>query len=445
MRVPQPAIRRRIPSGRGATEQPNAGGDGEAELTARFWLLLVVTGVATGLFGDLMMYVLFSLQHIGFAYHLGSFEAAVEHVSATRRIVDLAIAGAFGGLAWWALRRATAGQRADVDDAAWNGTPLGFWRSFLSGLISEVVIGLGASLGRENAPRLMGGVSGSVLAGWGRLSSGQRRLLVACGAGAGLAAVYNVPLGGALYSAEILMGTLALPTVLPAVACSSIATATAWLYLPEHATYVDVPAYHFTLALMVWCLLAGPVIGLVAAAWVRLVAFVSHHALKGYLLLVGPLGAFVLLGLVGVRYPQLFGNGKDLAHDMFVGSGASLSVLAALFVLKPIMTALCLGSGGSGGLFTPTFSTGAVLGAFLGSAWSLAWTGSPSGAYALVGAAAMLAASTQAPLSALVLVLELTHSGFAVMVPMIAAAVLATLVTRAVDGYSIYTARLSSG
>jgi H+/Cl- antiporter ClcA len=146
---------------------------------------------------------------------------------------------------------------------------------------------------------------------------------------------------------------------------------------------------------------------------------------------------------MGVAYPQLFGNGKDMAHDAFVGVGG-IGLFAVLFVLKPIATGLCLGSGASGGLFTPTLSTGAVLGACLGLAWSMLWGGAAPGAFAMVGASAMIGASMQAPLAALALVLELTHSGFSMLVPMMAATVGATVVARYVDGYSIYSARLSA-
>jgi len=252
-----------------------------------------------------------------------------------------------------------------------------------------------------------------------------------------------VPLGGALFTAEILVGSLSLPTILPALACSSIATMTAWLYLPEHATYVDIPNFRFTASLLVWALLVGPVIGLVASGYVRLIGWVSHHRASGRtMLLVFPV-ALTALGLIGIDYPELFGNGKDMAHSVFLGEGG-LALLAALFVLKPLVTAMCLAAGGSGGLFTPTLSTGAVLGGFLGGAWSLLWPGTSVGAFAMVGAAAMLGASMQAPLAGLVLVLELTHSGFQIMAPMIAAVVIATAVTRHVDGYSIYSARLSA-
>ena len=442
VRVPSPLIGRRLPSGRGATEQPNATGDGDAALTPVFWAMVALTGVAAGLFGDLMMLILFTVQHLAFGYRSGSLESGVEHASDARRLIVLLAAGAFGGIAWFLLRRYTSGEKTELDDVVWgDGARLSFRRSLGTSVISEVVIGMGASIGRENAPKLMGGASASLLAGWARLSAEQRRLLMACGAGAGLAAVYNVPLGGALFTAEIMMGSISLPVVLPALACSWIATATAWLYLPDRATYTGVPDYRFTAPLLAWALLAGPLIGLVASGYIRLIGWVSHHQARGRVAAVAPLVAFGILGLIGFAYPQLFGNGKDMAHDAFLGADG-LILLLALFALKPLVTALCLGSGASGGLFTPTLSTGAVLGGAAGIAWSLAWPGSPAGAYALLGAAAMLGAAMQAPLAGLALVLELTHGGFAIMIPMIAATVTATAVARYVDGYSIYSARL---
>ena len=188
VRVPPPLIRSRLPSGRGATEQPNATGDGDAALTPVFWMMVAATGVAAGLFGDMMMLLLFSVQHLAFGYHAGTLEAAVSRASDARRIVVLLAAGAFGGAAWYLLRRCTPGERTEIDDVVWgDGERLSFRRSLGTSMISEVVIGMGASIGRENAPKLMGGASASLLAGWARLSPAQRRLLMACGGGAGLA------------------------------------------------------------------------------------------------------------------------------------------------------------------------------------------------------------------------------------------------------------------
>jgi len=423
-------------------EQPNVTGDGEAALSPRFWLALVLTGVAAGLLGAALMALLFHIEHAAFGYHTGDLETGVKASSALRRVSSLLIAGAFGGVAWYLLRRYTPGKKSDLDDVLWTRSgQLSVRRSLGTSVISEIVIGLGASLGREAAPKLMGGLSGGLLGRRLGLSAAQQRLLIACGGGAGLAAVYNVPLGGAFFTAEILCGSVSVATMLPALACCGIATVTAWVYLPNRATYLDVPGYHVSAAVLVWALLAGPLIGMAAAAYIRLIGWLSHRRVTGVASLLAPLVAFGALGVLGIGYPQLFGNGKDMAHDVFLGGGG-LGLLLALAALKPAVTALCLASGASGGLFTPVMSTGAVLGGGLGLLWSELWPGTPVGAYAMVGAAAMIGCAMQAPITGLALVLELTHSGFALMTPMIIATVTATVVVRYLDGYSIYSARL---
>src|ERR1700761_3182294 len=207
LRIPQPLIRTRLPSGRGATEQPNVTSDGDTVLSPLFWMVLAATGVAAGLFGDLLMWILFSVEHLTFGFNAGPLEDGVRHASDLRRLISLLVAGLVGSVGWDLLRRYTSGEKSEIDDSIWNGgRQLSFRRSLGTSLISEVVIGMGASLGREAAPKLMGGVSASALATWAHLSVGQRRLLVACGGGAGLAAVYNVPLAGALFTAEVMVG-----------------------------------------------------------------------------------------------------------------------------------------------------------------------------------------------------------------------------------------------
>jgi H+/Cl- antiporter ClcA len=425
-RQPRPLLPHRVRSGRGATEQPNAVDD-VAELTARFWLLIVLTGVAAGLAGVLMLLILHAVEHLA---------------AGSRRIVVLAIGGVVTGVGWYLIRRFMRGERSDLDDALWAGdATLSLRRSFLTSVLSEVAVGVGASLGQEAAPKLLGAASGSLLARWARLSPAQRRLLVACGGGAGMAAIYNVPLGGALITAEVLYGSLTLAVVLPALACSTVATLVAWIYLPNSSTYASIPIYHASAPLVVWSVPAGLAIGLLTVGYVRLIGVVSAHRPTGRRVAIAPASAFALLGVVALRYPEVLGNGRNLAGPVFLGVGTA-GLLLALAVLKPFATALCLGSGAAGGLFTPTLATGAVLGGVLGIGWSQLWPGAPMGAYALVGAAAMLGAGLQAPLAGLVLVIELTGTTLPLVVPMIAATVVATMVARYLDGYSIYSVRL---
>ncbi|MFI5084047.1 MAG: hypothetical protein ACHQCE_23505, partial [Streptosporangiales bacterium] len=106
-RRPQPLLKQRMPSGRGAMEQPNITSGGAGVLTPRFWMMVVLTGIAAGLLGALMMAILFNVQYAAFGYHEGSLQHGVEQASAARRVASLLIAGAFGGVAWFLLRRYT--------------------------------------------------------------------------------------------------------------------------------------------------------------------------------------------------------------------------------------------------------------------------------------------------------------------------------------------------
>lgn len=444
VRTPAPLFRRRLPSARGATEQPNATGDGSAPLTGTFWLMIAGSGVAAGLFGVAMMLVLHGVERLAFGVTGGSFVVGVQQASPLRRIVVLAVAGLVTGIGWYLLRRWTAGESSDLDDEVWTGTAmLSFRRSLGTSVLSEIVVGAGASLGREAAPKLLGAASGSVLARWRTLGPGQRRLLVACGGGAGMAAVYNVPLGGTLITAELLYGSLSLPTVLPALACCGIATTVTWVYLPIGPTYNNIPVYPVAMSHVVFAIVAGPLIGVLSVGYLRLIGWTAFHQVRGRWLLAGPAAAFGVLGVAAAAYPQLLGNGQDLAHRAFItAAGYPVALAAALSLLKPLATALCLGSGASGGLFTPTLATGAVLGALLGTGWTQLWPGSPVGGFALISAAAMIGAAMQAPLAGLTLVIELTHTADTLIVPMVITTMLATTVARTLDGYSIYSSRL---
>lgn len=442
VRQPPPLLAFRVPSGRGATEQPNATGDEGVDLTSRFWVAVVVTGVAAGLFGVLMLLILRTVEHHAYGYSQGDFESGVVHAAASRRIVVLSIGGLVTGLGWYVVRRLMHARNSDLDDSLWAGDALlSIRRSFASSVLSEIAVGVGASLGREAAPKLLGAASGSLVARWVRLTPAQRRLLVACGGGAGMAAIYNVPLGGALLTAEVLYGSMTLPVVLPALACSAIATVVTWIYLPNQFTYLHVPPYRVTASLVVWSIPAGILIGLVTVGFVRLIGVVSAHRPMGWRVAITPAIVFAALGCVALKYPQVLGNGRDMAEPAFLGIGA-IGLLLALAVLKPLVTVACMGSGATGGLLTPTFASGAALGGFLGLAWTHLWSGEPVGAFALVGAAAMLGAGLQAPLTGLVLALEFTGTTNSLILPMVVATVLATTVARYLDGYSIYSVRL---
>jgi H+/Cl- antiporter ClcA len=258
-----------------------------------------------------------------------------------------------------------------------------------------------------------------------------------------MAAAYGVPLGGALFALEVLRGVLALRLVLPALVASLIATAVSWIWLPNAPTY-QIPAYPSSPSIVAWALLAGPTAGVVSVIYVRLIAWADRGKPRGWRRLVAPPLALGLLGVVSIAFPQILGNGKDIAELAFTDQVTSILLLILLFV-KPAATALCLGSGVPGGLFTPSLALGALLGGVLGHAWSWVCPGAPPGLFAVVGAAAVLAATTHGPISAVVLMIELTGHDRSFIVPLILGVATATLVARTIDRRSIYDARFTDG
>jgi CIC family chloride channel protein len=405
-------------------------------------VLNVATGIAAGLGAMAMMGVLRTVQHVALGYHSGEYSAAAARRSDLRVVVVLAVGGLVTGVGLWILRRFAGGTGGEPTEVVWSRSGnLSLLRTLLTGALSEVSVAMGCSIGREAAPQRTGAAAGAFLGRRFSLPAEQRRLLVACGAGAGLGAVYNVPFAGALFSLEIYLGTLSLPLVLPALLSASIATAVSWITLPAHAVYAVPTLANPTVSLMVFAVLLGPVMGVASAGYVRMITWASDRRPKGRLLLVEPVAVFTALGLLALAYPLLLGNGVDLAQFAFTGSAGLLGLLA-LSVLKPLATAACLRSGATGGLFTPTLSFGAVFGALLGHLWILLWAGPLTASYAIVGAAALLTAAIEAPATGIAMTLELTHT-IAVTAPIVVAAVGATLVSRRLEMRSIYSARLT--
>jgi H+/Cl- antiporter ClcA len=287
----------------------------------------------------------------------------------------------------------------------------------------------------------VGAVLANALSDRAHLSDEQRRLLVACGAGAGMSAAYGVPLGGALFALEVLRGVLALRLILPALLACAVAAGVSWLALPNAPTYL-IPAYPSSPSVLTWAVIAGPIAGLVSIGYVHLIAWADRNKPAGWRRLIAPIVALGLLGAAAIQFPQLLGNGKDIAQLAFTNQVAP-GLLVTLLLLRPLSTIFCLGSGVPGGLFTPSLALGALLGGVLGLAWSSVWPGTPPGLYAVLGAAAVLAATTHGPISAVVLMMELTGRDRSFVLPLLLIVVTATVVARTLDPRSIYDARFS--
>lgn len=409
---------------------------------AGFWAAVLLTGAGTGLAAAALTGLLELVQHLAWGGAGLNLLQAAKAGAPWRHVTILAGAGVLTGAGQLLLTRLSSANSIEITEAIWfHAGRLPAWRTLASATLSVVVVGMGAALGREGAPKQAGAVVANALSDRVRLTDEQRQLLVACGAGAGMAAAYGVPLGGALFALEVLRGVLALRFVLPALVTALVATGVSWLFLPDAPTYA-IPAYSGSLSATCWALPAGVAVGLASVGYVRVVAWADANRPRGWRRLLAPVLVLGALGVLSVVRPEVLGNGRDVAELAFLGQVAP-PLLGVLLVLRPVATVLCLGSGTPGGLFTPSLAFGAMLGGVLGAPWAWMWPGVPAGLFALVGAAAMLAATTQGPVSAVVLMMELTGYARGAILPVLLAVAVATLVARTIEPRSIYDARLT--
>lgn len=388
-------------------------------------VVTVLTGIGAGLGGMLLALLLHAIQHLAYGYSIAhvigseSFLSGVTGAEPLRRLAVLTVCGIVAGGGWWALYR-YGRPLVSIRRAVRAADPrMPFVSTTVHALLQIVTVALGSPLGREVAPREIGSLLAGRFAHAVRLTPDDCRLMVACGAGAGLAAVYNVPLGGAIFVLEVLLGTFDMRALIVAVVTSAIAAIVAWLGLGNEHQYT-VPAFVLSTPLVAWSIVCGPLFGFAAYGFVRLTTRARANAPKDWRLPVFALLNFAVIGVLSMGFPQLLGNGKGPASLGFDGT-LTIGLAAVLLVLKVLIEAGSLRAGAEGGLLTPGLANGALLGVVLGGLWSIVWPGASIGGCALIGATAFLAASMQMPITAVVLLLEFTRANHDCLVPMLLA------------------------
>ena len=429
-----------------------------------FFLLIGVVGVVGGLLGAATDLLIGLVQTVLWGSR-GDLLTIVPKVHRWVVVAAPAIGGALVGIILWLSRRRRAGQGGEasgegmamlIEAVALSGGKIAPRPVLINALASIVTVGTGGSLGREGPMIRLGAMISSWLGQRLELPAHRLKILVGCGAAAGLAATYNIPIGGTLFAMEVILGNFALEIFGPIVASSVIATLIARSITGNTPLYAA-PEYALTSG---WEMLLYAGLG-VAGAFAS-VLFMMGVSLGGKAFArlsflprpLQPLIGMTLLGVIGLYVPHALGRGYGtinlaLAGTLRLPERFALSpeltglLLLGIALVKLAATALTRGSGGAGGMFTPSLAFGALVGGAYGSFMHAIWPhiASPYGAYAAVGMAAVMAGTSYAPISAILILFEFTGN-YDLILPVMLAAILSSLLARALHPYSIYTESL---
>jgi len=318
-----------------------------------------------------------------------------------------------------------------------------FRTTLVKSISSLCSIASGGSIGREGPMVQLSAMLASVLGRKQKVSAPRLRLYVACGAAAGIASAYNAPIAGALFVSEIVLGSIAVESFGPLAFSSVMATVTVHQLMGAKPTYT-VP--HFQVVSnweFVFYVLLGVLTGLVAPIFIRLLREGEEifRRLNLPLALKLALGGLVV-GVLALQRPEVYGNGYTVVNSI-LWQDWPWAVLLAVLCSKLLATSATAGSGAVGGLFTPTLFVGAVSGCLLGKilhVFQPDFTAGP-GAYALIGMGGFLAATTQAPLMAILMIFEMTLE-YSVVLPLMLTCVTAHMVAKSLGQESIYAHHL---
>ncbi|MDX2470942.1 MAG: chloride channel protein [SAR324 cluster bacterium] len=311
-------------------------------------------------------------------------------------------------------------------------------------ICSSITIGTGNSVGREGPIIQIGSSIGSTFAQFFQISGTRTKTLVGCGAAAGIAAAFNAPIAGALFAVEIILMDFAVAQFSPIVIASVTATVISHKFEGNFAAFL-VPHYELnsSLEIFLYCIL-GIACGLISSLFIKSISLVDKAVESTFKLpeyLKPGLGG-LHIGLMALVFPQIMGVGYGSINLALQGEFLWQLALVLVF-LKILATSITLGFGGSGGIFAPSLFVGAMLGAGFGALAQELW---PSlnisiGAYALVGMGGIVAGTTRAPITAIIMIFELTNQ-YDVILPLMLTCILSLIISQKLSQESIYSIKL---
>ena len=428
----------------------------------RFWLLAVLIGLVGGC-GAVVFRGMIALFHNFF--FLGKFSVFYEANVHTPPgpwgpfIILVPVIGAVG-VTWlvqtFAPEARGHGVPEVMDAIYYHKSIIRPIVSVVKALASALSIGSGGSVGREGPIIQIGSAFGSTVGQWLRIPAWQRTTLIAAGAGAGIAATFNTPIGGVLFAAELLLHEISVWTLVPVVISTASASYVGRIFFGPNPAFaipqLRMDYFHLTHPLLLVAYVGlGLVIGLVSVVYIRSIYafedFFDDHIRNPYLrhmsgmLLLGVL-MYLLLRQTGSY--QIEGVGYATIQEVLSGTLKSFWFLLLLFALKLFATSLTLGSGASGGVFSPALFLGATLGSAYGVLLQHVFPGveiTPA-AFAVVGMAGIVGGTTGAAITAIVMIFEMTLD-YGVIVPMTITVAIAYGVRKMISNESIYTLKLT--
>ena len=379
-----------------------------------------------------------------------------------------ALGGLIAGLIieYWSKEAKGAGVPIVMEAVAFNEARLSAKKGIAKGVASAVCIGTGMSLGRVGPMVVISSTVGSEIGQRTGKTVDETRTIVGCGAASAITTAFNAPLGGVLFAIELILAELRTKSFIPIVVAAVIATTVGRSLTGDVAAFDSIPSYKLGSPIEYpFYIILGLITGFAASIFIKLLSLVEVNIEKLDIIPV-PMrtclgGLFV--GIIALSFPHILGNGFDVTSDLIsldsengelikgdsfdkIDIESSISGLIifiiSIMALKIIATSVSIGSGGSGGIFTPSLFIGAAIGAGMGLVlYDMDIIGHP-GAFALVGMAAFVASTTRATLTAIVLLFEMTAS-YEIILPLMLSCVVADAVCYVFSENSIYTSKLA--
>lgn len=410
----------------------------------RFVVAAAVVGALTGLFSIAFAELIHGVQWLAIgAPDLASY--VLPWVPRWRVLLAPTVGGLLVGLVGRYLSSEVRGHGVPevMEAVALHGGRMRRRVAFTKSLASALTIGTGGSVGREGPIVQIGAAVGSASGQLLGLPADQLRALAAAGAAGGIAAAFNAPIAGTFFALEVIARNFSARTFGPVVLCAVFSTLVSRMHFGDDPAFVVPPIQLGSPWETPLAAVLGIFCGVVAVVFCRLLSRLERVFVRIPLpFVLKPALGGLLIGVLVLISPNLYGIGYETMDSTLAGS-LPWRTLALLLLLKPLATSLTLASGGSGGVFLPSLYLGGLVGGLFAAGLTAAlpaatWS---AGAWALVGMAGVLAGTSHAPITAVLLAFELTHS-YEVVLPVMLASAVATLVARGLQRDSIYTEKL---